>query len=72
MPTVDEVPQEDDVPELAVQALQAAQRRSEQAGHPQVVVRDGQLLRITATVTEVLKTMPARGKVAVRQKHADS
>lgn len=60
--------EEDNVPELAVAALTAAHRRAVQAGHPQVLVRNGQLVRITSSGITVLKQLPSRYKVAIRKK----
>lgn len=69
--TADELDREDeDVPELALQGLAAAQRKAEQSGQPLVLVRDGQLVRITATGVTVLKQLGGRRKVDVRTKSA--
>lgn len=57
-----------DVPMLAIQGLQAAQRRSVLAGHPQVVARGDQLVRIDANGVTVLKQLPPRRTVDVQFK----
>jgi hypothetical protein len=63
MPTVDDEPEESDVPKLAVQALREAQKRTALRGLPVVVVRHGQLVRYSDGITTVLKRLPARKKV---------
>jgi hypothetical protein len=68
MPLTQEEQLEADVPALAVKALTAAQRRAAQAGHPQVLVRDGRLVQVTPTGTTELRTLGARRKVAARRK----
>jgi len=52
-----------DVPERALAALAAAYQRSVAAGHPQVVVRHGELVRVTSEGVTVLKKM--RGRIQV-------
>ena len=64
--------QDADVPELAVQALTAAHRRAAAAGRTLIVVRNGQLLRISPTETVILRQLPARKKVGDRIKFAKS
>jgi hypothetical protein len=53
-----------DVPERAVAALYAASLRSIAAGHPQVVVQNGELVRITPEGVTVLKKVRSRIPVA--------
>lgn len=57
-----------DVPALAVEALRAAQKRAVLAGHPQVLVRNRQLVRIVGGEIVVLKQMMGRKKVVARTK----
>lgn len=57
-----------DVPELAVRALRAATERSIAVGQPQVLVRNGQLIRIVGDQIEVLKEMPARTVIPQNQR----
>jgi hypothetical protein len=65
--TANEADQEDaGVPEQAVEALTAAQRRAIQAGHPVVLVHDGFLVRMDQSGTTVLKRVPEREKVSIR------
>ena len=61
-----------DVPALALQALKAAQDRAVRAGHPMVVVRDGQLVRVCGDTVTVLKQLPGRKKVPVHGPSAPS
>jgi hypothetical protein len=60
-----------DVPELAVRALTEAHQRALRAGRPLVFVRNDKLIRIDEQggVT-ILKELPARIKVTVRQQSA--
>ena len=66
MSVINEETRESDVPKQALEALTAAQIRSVQAGHPQVLVQDGVLVRISAGGTTVLKRLPKRRVVSVR------
>jgi hypothetical protein len=66
MSSQDEERQEDDVPALALEALQAAQRHAQQAGHTLVMVRDDQLIQICGETVTVLKPLQARKAVHVR------
>ncbi len=60
--------EDSDVPTLAVQGLNKATRQARQAGAI-VVVRGGDLLRITDSLTvEVIRAVPGRKKVTVRTK----
>ena len=70
MSTVDEEQQEFDVPVLALQALKAANELAREAGHPRIVVRDRQLVRICGETITVLKQLPPRPKVRIRPKPA--
>jgi hypothetical protein len=57
-----------DVPEMAVAALRAASLRSIAAGHQQVVVQNGELVRITPEGITVLKKVPGRIPVVLIKK----
>jgi len=57
-----------DVPMMAVQGLNEASKRARKSGRPIVLVRGGQLLRISAEGTIVLKDLPPRRKSLVRRK----
>jgi hypothetical protein len=64
---------DDDVPEQAVQALNAASRRAAASGLPLVLVRGDQLVRVDATGVTVLKELPPLKRVTRRteiRKHA--
>ena len=63
---------EEVVPDLAVRALTEASRRTRATGRPVVLVVDGQLIRITAEGTTVLRSLPSRVKVETRTKRATS
>ncbi len=52
--------QDADIPQQALQALAHAQQNSMKAGHPQVLVRDGYLVRISGETVQILKKMPDR------------
>ena len=57
-----------DIPALAVRGLNEATGKAKQAGEI-VVVRSGQLLKITQDVeVEIVRAVPGRKKVAVRTK----
>lgn len=58
MAMTEEDRQDADVPVMALEALKAAQVRAQQAGHPLVLVRDGQLVRICGDTVTVLKQLP--------------
>lgn len=64
--------QERDVPQRAVRALTEANRRAVAAGHPVVLVRDGQLIRLIGNQVIVLKSVPGRKRVAVRVKRQEA
>jgi len=68
MSDIDDESQDADVPAMAIQGLVAAQQRAVAAGHPIVLVRNGQLVRIVDGQTTVLKSVLPREKVAVRIK----
>lgn len=68
MSPLDDAGEDADVARQALEALAAAQRRSVKAGHPQVLVQNGQLVRITAEGVEVLKTLPAKIRVTLGKK----
>jgi hypothetical protein len=68
MPPLDEDHHDEQVPELAVQALTAAHRRAVAAGHPVVFVRAGQLVRLQGNQITVLKPIRGRQKIAFRVK----
>ena len=68
MSTSDEDLQDADVPIQAVKGLNEASSRARSSGRPVVVVRQRQLIQVSAAGTIVLKELPARRKVAVRQK----
>jgi hypothetical protein len=63
---------EETVPALAVQALTEASRRTRAAGRPMILAANGQLVRITAEGTTVLRSLPSRVKVETRTKRATS
>jgi hypothetical protein len=65
MPANETDPLEVGVPEQAVQALTAAQRRAALAGHPVVLVQNGFLVRMEPSGTTVLKQVPIRKKVRI-------
>jgi hypothetical protein len=69
--TIDDDRSEADVPEQAVQALAAAQRRARQAGHTLVQVQDGKLVRIQGQTVTVLKRVPGRKRVRVVPRPAE-
>ena len=62
--------QEDNVPQMAVQALTAANRRAIDSGRSVLVVVDDALVCIGSTGSMVLKKLPPRRKVANRVKRA--
>lgn len=62
MSTTEEDRQDADVPVMALEALKAAQLRARLAGHPLVLVRNGQLVRICGDTVTVLKQLPAQSK----------
>jgi hypothetical protein len=68
MTPFDEDAQDADVPEQAVKALTAAHQQALQAGMTLVLVRDDQLIRIGPDGVTVLRQLPPRKKVAVREK----
>lgn len=53
---------------MAVEALSAASRRALESGLPVVVVVDDKLVRIDSSGETVLKRLPPRRIVSVRQK----
>lgn len=63
---------ESDVPQKAVDALNAAHQQAMKMEYPLILVRNGQLIRATGDTITVLKTLPARKKVTVLQKSARS
>ena len=65
-------PDDEQVAEVAVAALNAAHRRAVDSGRPMVVLIGDELVRITAAGRTVLKKLPPRLKVAVRTKRASS
>jgi hypothetical protein len=65
-------PQEDEVAPMAVQALNAAQRRAIHSGCSVIVVENGELVRIDSLGKTVLKKLPPRRKVSVRIKRAST
>ncbi len=64
--------EDDNVPELAVQALNAATRRAIRSGRSIVLVENGELVRIGSDGKTVLKKLPPRRKVETRFKRAMS
>jgi hypothetical protein len=61
-PNDDDV-QDADVPELAIQALAQAQHEATRANLPQVLMRDGFLLRIQGESVTILKRLAGRKQV---------
>jgi hypothetical protein len=70
MTPIDLDPQEAEVPQLAVQALNAAQRRAINSGRSVLVVENDDLVCIGPSGKAVLKKLPPRRKVSVRVKRA--
>jgi hypothetical protein len=69
--TPDELDLEDaDIPQMAVEALNAATRRSLESGLTIVVAQGDELVRIGPEGRTVLKTLPPLEKVSVRVKRA--
>ncbi|HEX8916180.1 MAG TPA: hypothetical protein VF796_27775 [Humisphaera sp.] len=64
--------EDDEVPTMAVAALRAAQRRAESSGRPMVLVLDGKLVRVDPSGQTVLKTLPPRQKVSIREKRVSA
>jgi hypothetical protein len=58
--------------QMAVEALNAATQRAMRSGLPVVIVVDDQLVQIDSSGTTVLKQLPPRRKVSVRQKRIRS
>jgi hypothetical protein len=58
---------ETQVPELALKALQNAQVRVRTLGRPQVLVVNGQLVRIFGGQQTVLKILPQRKRIRLRK-----
>lgn len=62
--------EEENIPELAVLALNAATRRALESGRPVVVAQGDKLVRIEGTECVVLHDLPHRVKVDARIKEA--
>ena len=71
MPPIDDA-EDADVPAQAVRALKAAQERARLAGHPLVMVRGRQLVRIENGVVTVLKELLPRKTVRIRTPRPES
>jgi 20S proteasome alpha/beta subunit len=61
---------DEEVVQMAVQALAAASQRASASGCPVVVVVDRQIVRRDASGTTVLEQLPPRQTVSVRVKKA--
>jgi len=59
---------DEEVAQMAVQALAEAQRRAQQVGRTRIVLVGRKLMQIGPSGTVELKTLPPRTKVAVRSK----
>ena len=63
---------EAEVIRMALDALNAAQRRALGSGRPVVMVKDGNLVRVEGANVTVLETLPPRRIVSIRSKQAKS
>jgi hypothetical protein len=69
--TIDELDAEDaDIPQMAVDALNAAHRRAVASGRAVVFIQDGELVEVSSSGKTVLKKVSRRVKVTTLVKRA--